>query len=362
MEQPEQNGGSRRGRLPVVSVGSALVSITMCALFVSGTLTLHTTPDLGPEYVYKSYQQAETVSVRNYSAWCSTLDVLPIDNVDYKMKEENENSWTRVTFNAHTNVTSQVASRTLDASGENQSTSRIVGGDAHNIKEFPFFVSLKQFGWHSCGGSLLTSNFVVSAAHCFLEGRPNSWTIQAGVSQQNQDGFSARVNAILIHADYNVVTLYADIALVRIDKGIPEWTDLIQPACIQWIEPVALAANEPVYVIGMGVTNEGGETSGQLLGVSLSVLSTAYCNGQFGANYIKSGMICAGYPPGGRDACQADSGGPLLHNGNGSSDYLVGLVSFGVGCARENYGGGYTSVKSYRQWIASTIQHVEQYL
>ena len=94
MEQPEQNVGSRRGRLPVVSVGSALISITMCALFVSGTLTLHTTPDLGPEYVYKSYQQADTVSVRNYSAWCSPLDVLPIDNVDYKMKEENENSWT----------------------------------------------------------------------------------------------------------------------------------------------------------------------------------------------------------------------------------------------------------------------------
>ena len=63
--------------------------------------------------------------------------------------------------------------------------------------------------------------------------------------------------------------------------------------------------NDPVYVIGMGVTSEGGQSADQLMGVGISVLSASYCNHQFGATYITEGMICAGYPPGGKDACQA---------------------------------------------------------
>ena len=169
---------------------------------------------------------------------------------------------------------------------------------------------------------------------------------------------------ITIHEDYDSFTLQNDIAIVRIETRIPEWTDRIQPACIHWIEPIESVANNPVYAIGMGNTAEEGELSGQVLGVSLSVMTNAYCNLQFGDYWVTDGMLCAGYIPGGRDACQGDSGGPLLHNGNddgSGSDYLVGLVSFGEGCAREDLGGVYTSVKSYRQWIASTVQHVEQY-
>ena len=71
---------------------------------------------------------------------------------------------------------------------------------------------------------------------------------------------------------------------------------------IKDIEPVT---NDPVYVIGMGVTSEGGHSADQLMGVGISVLSASYCNQQFGAAYITEGMICAGYPPGGKDACQA---------------------------------------------------------
>ena len=63
--------------------------------------------------------------------------------------------------------------------------------------------------------------------------------------------------------------------------------------------------NDPVYVIGMGLTSEGGQLADELMGVEVSVLSTAYCNQQFGQQLITEGMICAGYTPGGKDACQA---------------------------------------------------------
>ena len=73
-------------------------------------------------------------------------------------------------------------------------------------------------------------------------------------------------------------------------------------------------------------------------------------------------MICAGYPPGGKDACQADSGGPLLEPGvigNQTVDFLVGIVSFGVGCARKDLGAGYTDVSHYRQWVTTTMSHFD---
>ena len=199
---------------------------------------------------------------------------------------------------------------------------RIVGGIAHNIKEFPFFASLKRYGHHTCGGSILTEKYIISAAHCFTSGRPYDWTVVLGISERSQEGseqsFTSLVDAIIIHEDYNPNTLVNDIALLRLAKSIPKWTEMIQPACIRWTEDVYLQINDPVYVIGMGLTKEGGSsTSGQLLGVGLSFLSTTYCNEQFRAEYILSGMLCAGYPPGGKDACQADSGGPLLHAGTG---------------------------------------------
>ena len=73
---------------------------------------------------------------------------------------------------------------------------------------------------------------------------------------------------------------------------------------------------DPVYVIGMGITSEGGQSANQLMGVGISVLSASYCNQQFGATYINDGMICAGYPPGGKDACQALGSKNILHLGS----------------------------------------------
>jgi secreted trypsin-like serine protease len=73
-------------------------------------------------------------------------------------------------------------------------------------------------------------------------------------------------------------------------------------------------------------------------------------------NRILPTMLCAGRARGGIDACQGDSGGPLIRGGEPGDAVLVGIVSFGDGCARPNKFGVYTRVSSYRGWIKEQIE------
>ena len=79
-----------------------------------------------------------------------------------------------------------------------------------------------------------------------------------------------------------------------------------------------------------------------------------------GAYRLTDNNICAGYLPGGKDTCQGDSGGPLFIPGkNAESDVLVGLVSFGEGCARKNVPAGYSNIPKFSEWINSQLTKLE---
>ncbi|XP_077564662.1 trypsin-1-like [Haemaphysalis longicornis] len=111
-----------------------------------------------------------------------------------------------------------------------------------------------------------------------------------------------------------------------------------------------------VVVSGWGTTREGGSLSTELLAVSVPVTNDVYCAiqyvqiGTLTTAYDKKTMFCAGEPFGGKDSCQGDSGGPAIQYQNGTA-ILVGIVSFGQGCARLTHAGVYTRVSNYVDWI-----------
>lgn len=97
-----------------------------------------------------------------------------------------------------------------------------------------------------------------------------------------------------------------------------------------------------------GATSEGGSGTTTLRKVDIPIVSRTTCRSQYGTSAITNNMICAAENQGGQDSCQGDSGGPLVPTG---SNTLIGIVSFGNGCARAGYAGVYTRVSTQLSFI-----------
>merc|ERR1712025_1032563 len=101
-------------------------------------------------------------------------------------------------------------------------------------------------------------------------------------------------------------------------------------------------------------TSEGGSLASELMKVDVPVVSDDACRDSYGQNDIADSMIRAGLPQGGKDSCQGDSGGPFIAGEPGSEE-LIGIVSWGIGCARKGYPGVYTEVSYFVDWIMETM-------
>lgn len=108
-------------------------------------------------------------------------------------------------------------------------------------------------------------------------------------------------------------------------------------------------------VVGWGRTSEGGVLPSIVNQVKVPIMSLAECRNQkYKSTRITTSMLCAGRPR--MDSCQGDSGGPLLLS-NGVKYFIVGVVSWGVGCGREGYPGVYTRISKFIPWIKSNLEN-----
>lgn len=235
---------------------------------------------------------------------------------------------------------------------------QIVGGQQATRGEHPWmvYVEVRRGGrLFSCGGSLISSEWVMSAAHCFDPG--SSVTVIAGVFDQRQERAQNRfeVGSYFNHPSYRGVRTGFDIALLKLEKPVP--TSLVS----RYAQLPTLALNnskvgtgDTLKAIGWGATREGGGGPDILRQVSVPVVSEASCEASYGNVINNNTQVCAGFSSGGRDSCQGDSGGPLLFK-QGGVDYVAGIVSWGRGCARPNLPGIYTRTTGFLDWIDSIV-------
>ncbi|XP_035778117.1 trypsin 3A1-like [Anopheles albimanus] len=197
---------------------------------------------------------------------------------------------------------------------------KIVGGTSVTIETHPYQLSLRNYDYHICGASIISSSWALTAAHClFPDPDPKTISLRAGTTNKSMGGRIYNTSRIIIHPMYNPSWMDNDVAVIQVNA----------PFNGRNMRPIELVPlnYEPIVGIRAIVTGWGrqSEDAGQvtgLAGVEIPVISKEECLKQWDAVTVTPQMICAGEL--GRDSCNGDSGGPLVSGGR-----QIGIVSWG---------------------------------
>ncbi|CAH2087590.1 unnamed protein product [Euphydryas editha] len=266
----------------------------------------------------------------------------------------------------------------------NQKPHFVTGGRITSPGEFPHMGAL---GWRvingtwifMCGSTLISSKFMLTAAHCSKSPRDSNLVslvpeiVRLGdkniidhIEIHFQEPIDAKILRIIVHPQYSSPKKYYDIALVEIVER-REFSSNVQPACL-WPHFNTDILGTSATLTGWGVIETATrKVSPELQAAVVDIIDSELCDSLLrpycGRHWcgIEDHQICAGKLEGRIDACQGDSGGPLQvkmslpDNQQGSMHFVIGVTSFGIGCARPNLPGVYTRVSSFVDWIESIV-------
>ncbi|XP_015793844.1 vitamin K-dependent protein C-like [Tetranychus urticae] len=244
---------------------------------------------------------------------------------------------------------------------------RIVGGLESRPTEWPFMISLFEMYYNEeneiemekfkCGASLIGQFWAITAAHCVYRKDAANFRLRIGETRDFPHGKKViHIHEFICHPLYRHGMFTNDIALIRFMTPVTFDTE---------IYPISLPlskeddyAGKLATVIGWGSLGERPNQRPKYLNhVELPVMSNFKCQqilkltSVFQRTKFHHSWLCAGYLPGGKDACDGDSGGPLAVQENGQWT-LIGIVSAGFGCARPFQPGIYARVTKFLDWIA----------
>lgn len=244
-------------------------------------------------------------------------------------------------------------------------TPEIVGGvEVDPANTYPWMASLQYYDQPYCGGSLIGGDgeyaqWVLTAAHCWVDDFGNVLpfdehdTVVLGehdFATISGDEVVSHIAEVHMYPGYFNFPYSYDLALIKLDAPVPV-SDVISPINIAHVSNLE---HFPATTIGWGVTSFGGLPSDVLLEAQIEIFPDSLCE-LYGTSFNPDTMVCAGAPDYSADSCQADSGGPLFIQEEFGSYLLVGVTSFGRGCATPDYPGVYADVAGGLAWVYSLL-------
>ncbi|XP_047027278.1 trypsin CFT-1-like [Helicoverpa zea] len=228
----------------------------------------------------------------------------------------------------------------------------IVGGSLAVISQYPSVAGLlyssnaNNFN-QACVGTIVTAKSILTAAHCVYGDTAYTWRARVGSSWANSGGTVYALYSIITHPSFKIRSMDYDIAILKTGIAIP-FSNTIKPASIASAN-YNLPDNQIVWAAGWGTTVAGAAKTEQLRNIQVWTINQYTCAaryGVFGAN-VTANMLCTGWLKiGNRDQCQGDSGSPIYHN-----TVLVGISSWGYGCANAIYPGVSARISRLTPWI-----------
>jgi hypothetical protein len=219
-----------------------------------------------------------------------------------------------------------------------------------------------------CGGSIIRSGWILTAAHCLIDPSfpdqlifNRGYRIRLGVyNPLANEGVSYPITGMYMHPQFNKNNFAYDIALVRYDTGQGTRGDDKPPIASIRLDQqnVNLSSDvegRTVYAYGWGWTAATrSQSTDYLQGVRMQLVAPARCTEITGFRRSRlHAALCAG-GPNGEQTCQGDSGGPLVYYGDGRPT-IIGVVSAGRKCGTLGEPSRYTRVGKVRSWIDQTI-------
>nr|XP_046252791.1 chymotrypsin-like elastase family member 2A [Scatophagus argus] len=237
--------------------------------------------------------------------------------------------------------------------------SRVVGGQDVRENSWPWQVSLQyQSGgnfYHTCGGTLISSQWVLTAAHCIGSFTYRVYLGKHNLKNNELGSIAISPSKIIVHENWDSYRIRNDIALIKLSTPV-KLSNSITPACLPASGEI-LPNNYPCYVTGWGRLWTGGPIADVLQQALLPVVDYATCTKpDWWGSLVTSNMVCAG-GDGQLASCNGDSGGPLnCRNSDGSWD-VHGVVSFGssLGCNYPKKPSVFTRVSAYIGWINNVM-------
>ncbi|XP_011155958.2 transmembrane protease serine 9 [Solenopsis invicta] len=220
---------------------------------------------------------------------------------------------------------------------------QIVNGTDAEVGAHPYMVSLRKQNKHFCGGSIISENYILTAAHCLMQFKKPSdlddVTVHAGTNLLSKSGTVYKPEESIIHPNFNLLLIRNDVGLLRLNTNI-EYNKLVQPISVAKTNSVL--EGDPCFLTGWGTLEFLGKVPDRLQKLDLKVYSQIKCKASFWN--VRRSHICA-FSKNGQGACHGDSGSPLVANG-----IQIGLASFVRPCA-VGHPDVYTRVSSFISWI-----------